>query len=413
MAILNRIINILILLAAIAAAVFSYLLFSKREKLIDGWSQMANAVNATAKVLDKDSGTNYSTTDLTAEKLGHANYDNLGSNLKKLNEAVTKVRDQRNDLADVIEGAAGKLAILNLKAAELKNVKNYKSLARVFTQGVEKFRKDRDDLSRGIVEILRTININDVSADKLNDSKTSRQVMASAKSQTESYAARYTLYEENLKKITKQLGFSETDLTGSPDKVLSDTLTKIKKALNDSKNFEKKYNESEKKYKAYVLKAEKNIKDKNEQIKDRDTTIKNLRDTLDRNGTIKLPEKLLTNKDKRECYAYVRGVIEYVDADYGFVTINIGSSYVFVQQYGTVQNPVHFPLEAGKVMTVVRNPDSQNPEPIGKIFVSRVEEKLSVCNLIDGHPERYKAGDTVLFTEDDINKALGGGEPQK
>ena len=97
MVILNRIINILILLAAIAAAVFSYLLFSKREKLIDGWSQMANAVNATAKVLDKDSGTNYSTTDLTAEKLGHANYDNLGSNLKKLNEAVTKVRDQRND----------------------------------------------------------------------------------------------------------------------------------------------------------------------------------------------------------------------------------------------------------------------------------------------------------------------------
>ena len=143
-----------------------------------------------------------------------------------------------------------------------------------------------------------------------------------------------------------------------------------------------------------------------ETIKQREAYIKHQENILTKNGSLKLPDKLLTANDKRECYAYVRGTIEYVDAEYGFATINIGTSYVFVQQYGTKQNPVHFPLEPGKVMTVVRNLDSPNPTVIGKVFVSRVEEKLSVCNLIGGRPELYKAGDSVIFTADDIEKAL-------
>ena len=52
MGILNRVINILILLAAIAAVVFSYMLFNKRNELTDGWRKMAEAINATAATLD-------------------------------------------------------------------------------------------------------------------------------------------------------------------------------------------------------------------------------------------------------------------------------------------------------------------------------------------------------------------------
>lgn len=55
MGILNRVINILILLAAIAAVVFSYMLFSKRNELTDGWQKMAAAINATAATLDDKS----------------------------------------------------------------------------------------------------------------------------------------------------------------------------------------------------------------------------------------------------------------------------------------------------------------------------------------------------------------------
>ena len=60
MRIVNRIVNILVLIFAITAAVFSYLLFEKREKMIDGWEKMANAISQSAKALDEKSGTKLS-----------------------------------------------------------------------------------------------------------------------------------------------------------------------------------------------------------------------------------------------------------------------------------------------------------------------------------------------------------------
>ena len=409
MAILNRIINILILLAAIAAVVFSYLLFSKREKLVDGWSQMAKAINTAAQTLDKDSGTTYAS-DLTAEKLAHTNYESLGQALPKLNEAATKVRDQRNDLAESMIRAGNTLSINNVKTEELKNVKNYKSQVSTFQTGVEKFRKDRDSLSRGIIEILQQIKVTGISQSQLNNPKTFPVVIATAKDKAKIFAERQDVYENYLKKFNSALGFSSLSLSGDSYKPnLAAALKKFQTAKKESDTAKRDLAAAQKKIKSLEAQV-KSLGAKNkaaaETIKQREAYIKHQENILTKNGSLKLPDKLLTANDKRECYAYVRGTIEYVDAEYGFATINIGTSYVFVQQYGTKQNPVHFPLEPGKVMTVVRNLDSPNPTVIGKVFVSRVEEKLSVCNLIGGRPELYKAGDSVIFTADDIEKAL-------
>ena len=90
MAILNRIINILILLAAIAAAVFSYLLFSKREKLVNGWGKMADAIVETAKVLDKDNPSGTAAKDLPKDKLTHNNYDQLDAVLPNLKNSTLR-----------------------------------------------------------------------------------------------------------------------------------------------------------------------------------------------------------------------------------------------------------------------------------------------------------------------------------
>ncbi|MBO4632415.1 MAG: hypothetical protein J5858_10870, partial [Lentisphaeria bacterium] len=92
MIVLNRVINILILLAAIAAVVFSYFLFSKREKLVNGWSQMATAINTAAKTLDDGGASGTSAArDLDAEKLKHTNYEQLGQALPKLKDNVSKI----------------------------------------------------------------------------------------------------------------------------------------------------------------------------------------------------------------------------------------------------------------------------------------------------------------------------------
>ena len=107
MVIVNRIVNILILLAAIAAAVFSYMLFSKREKLLDGWNQMATAIQTTAKTMDDGgaSGT-AAAKDLPVEKMLHTNYEQLGQVLPKLNKNAKDLITQRNDLASAMEEVA-------------------------------------------------------------------------------------------------------------------------------------------------------------------------------------------------------------------------------------------------------------------------------------------------------------------
>ena len=99
-------------------------------------------------------------------------------------------------------------------------------------------------------------------------------------------------------------------------------------------------------------------------------------------------------------------VIEYIDKEYGFVTINIGKNYSFVQRYGIKDNHVVFPLHSGKVMTVVRNPESNNPLFIAKIVVSRVDDNSSICNLVSGKVDLLQEGDSVFFTDEDIANAL-------
>ena len=76
MKLLNIFLSILILLLAAAVAVFSFFLYEKRDKMIDGWGKMADAVNKAAVSLDKGSGTEVAK-ELSPEELAHDKYDDL------------------------------------------------------------------------------------------------------------------------------------------------------------------------------------------------------------------------------------------------------------------------------------------------------------------------------------------------
>ena len=136
-----------------------------------------------------------------------------------------------------------------------------------------------------------------------------------------------------------------------------------------------------------------------------DKEIRRLSNILSKDGSLVIPEKLLTPKDP-ECYKYVQGVVEYVDQEYGFITINIGKNYSFVQDYGTKKNRVAFPLQVGKTMTVVRNPNSPNELLLGKVLVTKVADNSSICTLLNGKSEMLQEGDSVFFTDEDMAKAL-------
>ena len=408
MVILNRIINILILLAAIAAAVFSYLLFSKREKLVNGWGKMADAIVETAKVLDKDNPSGTAVKDLPKDKLTHNNYEQLDTVLPKLKSNADKIVEQRNALADNMKVAADRLAIPGIDAAQLKNESAHKDQALKFVNGVKNFRSHRDNVFNSYVQTFSRFGAN-VSASDLANPQKYRSSIDSANLKVSDTISRRNAYADCLATAARSLNIAAPKVNTPGYRAELNKFVTAARAKNAELGKVKNELAAEKRrtqqLTARITGHEKTISNYKASLLQKDSQIQNLNNILSKDGSIKVPNKLLSASDP-ECYKFVKGVIEYVDKDYGFVTINIGKKYSFVQHYGIKENRVLFPLKPGKIMTVSRKMTNGELLFIGKIFVSKVEDNSSVCNLIGGRPELYREGDLVSFSDDDIAKAL-------
>lgn len=409
MGVLNRVINILILLTAIAAAVFSYLLFSKREKLVNGWTQMASAITVAAKTLD-DGGASGTTAvrDLPEAKLKHTNSDELGQVLPKLKDNISKVVTQRNDLSDSMRSAAQKLSISGVDAKNLKSVTSYKDQERIFLKGVQDFRNNRDTVSREYSNTFQqfgaTVSVND-----LNSPKNYRSAINRGNLKIRDVLDRRNTYSSFLIQTARAAGVPVPNVYGAAYRAELNKMVKAVQAKNSelvkTKRLLAAERQNNSRLNSQLTSHRKSLKSMTELKLAREKEIKRLNNILSKDNTLVIPKKLLTAKDP-ECYKFVKGIVEYIDKDYGFITINIGKNFSFVQQYGTKPNRVFFPLQTGKIMTVVRNPDSSNPLFIGKIIVTKVDDNSSVCNLVSGKAEALQEGDAVFFTDEDIEKAL-------
>lgn len=411
MVIVNRIVNILILLAAIAAAVFSYMLFSKREKLLDGWKQMATAIQTTAKTID-DGGASGTTAakDLPADKMLHENYEQLNQVLPKLNKNAKDLVLQRNDLAASMSDLAGVLKASGVTDAGLRNIGSYKDQQRILLNQARSFRSISDSVSSEYSNTGRIFGAS-TSAGQLRNSATYRTAVKQINDKARDAVARRNNYQRYLVSFSKAArvstpSFVGSSYTGSLEKVRNQIAGKL--AELDRVNAQLKREQGiTRSLRSQLAARDNTIRARNTVIKKRETHIKFLENVLSMDGTRTLPPKLLTSAD-RECYSFVRGKIQYVDRDYGFITVNIGKNYMFAQQYGVKKNIVHFPLKQGSVLTVIRRVDGKNPQVIGKVKVTKVEAESSVCNLLDGKPELYRAGDEVIFSEEDIPGVSSG-----
>lgn len=410
MVIVNRIVNILILLAAIAAAVFSYMLFSKREKLLDGWKQMATAIQTTAKTMDDGgaSGT-AAAKDLPVEKMLHTNYEQLGQVLPKLNKNAKDLITQRNDLASAMEEVAIQVKADKVKADGLRNVGSYKDQMGSLKTQAKNFRTVSDSVTQEYCNTGRIFGVS-TNVEHLRSSATYRTAAKKINAAASEAVSRRNNYQNYLTQFSKAARVKTPNFVGGNYKnSLENTRRQILGKLSELD----RANDSLKREQALTKNLREEIKSRNKIISARDGVIKarnieiaRLKNILSKDGTLKLPEKILTAKDV-ECYSYVRGKIQYVDADYGFVVINIGDKFTFVQQAGISPNRVHFPVKQNWVLTVIRGYGSEKPQTLGKIKVTKVEANSSVCNLLDGNPALYKVGDDVICSEDDVALITG------
>ena len=138
MGIFNKVVNILVLVFAIAGVTFSYLLFNKREQLVAGWEEMSNSITQTAKALEQNSGLKLSAK-LNADALGHRNPENadlsgLKRSLPELSKAAQQVTTQRNSLAEGLNKTAAMLEVRNIQTSELQNVGTYAEKQKVLLE---------------------------------------------------------------------------------------------------------------------------------------------------------------------------------------------------------------------------------------------------------------------------------------
>ena len=398
MAVLNRIVNILILVLVITAGVFSFMLYSKRENLTKGMKNMAEAINKTAATLDRGSGTNTKNS-LSTDKLGHKNGPDFSGALKELDKAAGKVIAQRDSLAGAIEKAARELGNSStVKKEALTRVDSYNDPQKKFEDTVKNYKRSADGVRSEFARIGKSVG-----------AKVSDRDFAG------NYAAAAAEVDRKIKEIVRtknqvanDIAFISRTLGVSGTYSTSNTRA-WKDAINRRRNELNKMSSELRTYKKLADQQEKKIGSLNKAVEARDDTIDKQKAKIDHyeqvitdDGKKPMP-KLQLKSDSPECYSFVKGKVIYVNEEYGFVQINVGKNYVIVQEYGTKKNNVHFPLQSGLVMTVSRG-TGEKIVPVAKILVKTVNDESSICNVIEGAVAGINVGDDVSFTKDDRAK---------
>lgn len=424
MAILNRIVNILILLLIIAAGVFSYMLFQKRESLTKGMKDMAGAIANTAKTLDDGgaSGTK------AANNLKPADLDHkkdFKKVLPDLDKTAREIVAQRNSLAKSIETASRTLGASGVKSVALRRVDNYEGECKKFQGAVRSFKENSDGVKRAFVTVGNTVNAR-ISVSELEG--TGYTVAANKiKAKVTEIRNEHNTVMRDMGYIKGKLGVAGRNYSTNTARFWraevdkrAEAIRKIVRERADYKRLSENQAKEIEKYKKLLAGDGKE--------NERSARIASLRNDLNQNkigkggifqlvsdqkGRIDHLEQVITDDGKKpmpalqlkpdspECYKEVRGSIEYVNNEYGFVQINIGKNYMIVQEYGIKKNNVHFPLQAGLTMTVVRG-SGDTAEFVAKILVKTVNADNAICNVIKGNVSDIKVKDKVFFSDEDI-----------
>ena len=145
----NIIACVIILLLAMASAVFSYFLYEKRVEFVDGWKQMSQAIQTSAEKIDEEGTTKYAKK-LTVKELSHENYDQakMQSQLKNLTSQSKEFVEQYKKAAAVLSQNAQYRATVLKKGSDAAELTlDDKTISpEVFNEKLEKFTAQNREL---------------------------------------------------------------------------------------------------------------------------------------------------------------------------------------------------------------------------------------------------------------------------
>ncbi len=402
MRVVNRIVNILVLVFAIAAVVFSYLLFNKREKLVSGWEQMAQTINQTAKNLDAKSGTKLAV-ELSSEKLNHKQFNKtdlseLEKALPKLPEGAKKIIAQRDALAEALN-QVGKYAEINdVKTADLEKLDTSAAKQQQIVSGAKRTADRNAGIFNDYVRISGSAGANtSVGELKKNPTEVARKFTNAVNAMKN----RINVYNQNFAQIARTVGAPAPQLGGNN---YADALKKLQQGVNkmrDDLNKTRRELAQVKRERDQKINEGKNkdkrINDLNATIRQKDAEIKKLSLLLNPDGG--LPPSDM------ELYSKIQGKVEQVNSRWGFVVLNLGAKIPVVKKFKKESKVLYMDLLPGYTITVARNLATDKPQFIAKVVVTQVGDNYAVANIdkasIPSEELSVQPDDAVYFTTED------------
>ena len=397
MAILNRIVNILILLLVIAAGVFSYMLFGKRESLTKGMESMAATISNTAATLD-DGGASGTKAAGSLKKADLDHKKDFSALLPKLNDTAKEIVRQRNDLAKALAQTGRELGAKNVKEASLRRVDNFAGECKNLQSAVKAYKDNANGVKNQFVAIGRSLKADVKMADL--DGTGYREASQKIQDKAETLRKESDTTASDIAYAKNRLGVSIGKYSTNTSKFWREAVDKRAKDIQKINSERGKFERLSKSQEKEISKLKEEKKALEDQVKTKDKEIARQLKIITDDG--KKPEPALKlMPDSPECYKEVRGTVQYVNREYGFVQIDIGKDYQIEQEYGVMKNIVSFPLQPGLTMTVSRG-SGENAEIVATILVKTVNKNNSICNVIKGNVADIREKDHVFFSSEDM-----------
>ena len=393
----NITLSILVLLMALASAVFSYFLFEKRSELVTGWGKMALTINTASRELDKNSGTRIAE-ELAPAKLAHENYAALDELLKKLPDQSRQIIGERDALADALL-RIGRTVKLNPSENSLRNLATYNNSKNAIVLGVNTAISNRDKTNINISSFVSgELKAGPVSREKLESGD--RSAFDGAVKAVRGARERRSHYESQLRAVASQSGISGGSLSFDDDyraatQKVTQAVSKLNSERRQLRNDLSKAQSQNRRLTADLSASKRNLEAAQAKLAENGRLIAGYQKALNLVGP-DLPMPWLDGS--KEARAQVLGHVVKVDTDYGYVAVDLGTSTRVKQKLGDKFLDVD-PRIAPKDELVVARGDlsAGNAEFIARIELDKVGTECSTADLPADAAKKIKVGDIVYI----------------
>lgn len=424
MGIANRIINILVLLAAIAAIVLGVMLFNKREDIAKSRELMAENIAANAKKLYPP--TKIKPQDMSIDKRSTQIKDPLA----KLDMAAKKLLNQRSQMAeDILKLAsipAEGVGMDNFRMASLASHDKYseamKSVMDHVSAKVKTFTDTRAVLYKSIPQLNSKMRMAPLEEGKFtNDDEGvafAKSKVGELESKADDICTRNETYDQHIKQISNLIPNMDMPVLDGADyaenlKTQRDGIEKYVAAYEGIVRERNALKEETAQQKQKIEDLGKKLESTEQQVAKAEKDLKAAKKVIARLEKIIRPSTETNGAEMENTsgvaasYSLLKqlqGKIVCVDVEHGFVVVNLGKvNQVEIKNSKGAKEKKSVQLPQNAILTVSASLDPAQAHFTGKIQIVKSCEKKSIANILPTPDKKIpRVGDVVYFSNFDL-----------